>query len=249
MRQVTRSSFKPLYLQISDAIREDIDSGVLSPGDRVWSERFIMDKFTVRRNTAQQAIDELAAIGLVTRIQGKGTYVTEQKVSYGLQRLTSFSEEMRQRGMVPGARVLALVKEHPSQAHAARLRLETKDWVYRLQRLRPADGQPMAYQDSYIPEHLCPGLESYDFSTASLFSILEDRYGLILSWQEAVIKPVIARQEEASLLGISPGAPLLLADGVSYLDDDTPIESKRILYRSDIYEFTVRSTRKPGHTL
>ena len=244
LANIIRASYKPLYIQISDNIRTDIESGKLAPGDRILSERELMENFEVSRNTAQQAIDELERNGLVTRLQGKGTFVTEHKVSYGLQRLSSFTEEMLRKGMKASAKVISIRREHPWPVLSSRLHIQEEDWVYRLERLRYGDGQPMASQVSFIPAFLVQGLDQFDFSSQSLFDVLEQNYNLRLSWQQQVISPVLARSEEADLLSIPIGMPLLLADGVAYLEDDTPAESKRILYRSDLYEFTVRSSRK-----
>jgi GntR family transcriptional regulator len=94
MISIARSSFKPLYLQISDSIREEIETGKIMPGQKIWSERELMQELNVSRNTAQQAIEELVRNGFVSRVQGKGTFAIERKVSYGLQRMSSFSEEM-----------------------------------------------------------------------------------------------------------------------------------------------------------
>lgn len=244
MISIARSSFKPLYLQISDSIREEIETGKIMPGQKIWSERELMQELNVSRNTAQQAIEELVRNGFVSRVQGKGTFAIERKVSYGLQRMSSFSEEMRRKGMQPSSRVISMRQEHPSQSLAQRLRLSADSWVFRLERLRLADGLPMAYHVSHVPMTLCPGIEKFDFTNDSLFSILENQYNLILSWQKQAIRPVIARKEEADLLDIMVGMPLLLADGVAFLEDGTPFESNRILYRSDLYEFTVQSSRK-----
>lgn len=243
MYRINRVSFKPVYLQISDLIREDIENGKLKPGDRIWSERFIMEEFNVSRNTAQRAIEELFHDGLVARIQGKGTFITKPKVSYGLQRLTSFSEEMRFLGKQPTSQLLSLTKMLPPSSMAQKLHLQTTDEIYQLERIRFADDLPMAHQVSCMPEFLCPGLEKYDFTRESLYFVLESHYNLRLSWEKQVVKPVIAHQEEAKLLLIKSGMPLLLVEGVAYLEDNTPVEAKRILYRSDVYEFTVHSGR------
>lgn len=244
MGVLARASFKPLYLQISDFLREQIESGRLKPGDPILSERMIMAQFQVSRNTAQQAVEELAHCGLVTRVQGRGTFVADRKVRYGLQRLTSFSEEMRLKGMRPSSAVISLRQESPSELLVEKLRLLPEENIFRLERLRLADGQPMAHQVSFIPERLCPGLDRRDFSRESLFSVIEEDYGLSISWQEQTIKPVIASREEAALLQIKTGSPLLAAEGTAYLEDGTPIEYKRILWRSDLYEFTVQSSRR-----
>jgi GntR family transcriptional regulator len=204
-----------------------------------------MTELTISRNTAKQAIEELVRDGLVERMQGKGTFIAERKVSFGLQRLSSFSEEMRHRGIAPASQVLSFESEIPSLIIAQRLHLQPGERVFRLERLRLGDGQPMAHQISYIPVKLCPGLDANDFSEHSLFSVIENSYGLILSHQEQIIRPVNATKEDALLLDVPVGVPLLQASGVAYLEDGTPIEANRILYRSDRYEFIMRSVRKP----
>jgi GntR family transcriptional regulator len=241
---INRSSYKPIYLQISDLIRNDIESGKLKVGDQIWSERFIVDEFKVSRNTAKEAIEELARHGLVTRMQGYGTFVSDNRVNYGLQRMTSFTEETQMRGMKPSSRLLALNRVAADAVIAQKLHLVPEDEVYCLERLRLADDRPMALHVSFVPVSRCPNLERFDFSQQSLFSVMEQEYGLKLTWQEASITPVIAHKNEAAILKIKTGLPLLRSDGVAYLEDDTPIEAHQILYRSDLYQFTVRSTRK-----
>lgn len=245
MARVIRDGFKPMYSQISSILRQRIEGGALKPGDRICSEREIMQEFGVSRNTAQQAIEELVRDGLACRVQGKGTFVAERKVRYGLQRLTSFSEEIRLRGMVPSSRLIALAKEPPSPRLAQLLRLGEGEPVVRLERLRLADGQPMALHTSYVPEGLCPGIDRFNFDEASLFEVIEGHYGLHISRAEQTIKPAIARHDEARWLAVSVGVPLLLVEGVAYLENGVPIEANRILYRCDVYEFTVHSSRTP----
>jgi len=241
---LNRASFKPLYLQISDIIRGDIESGKLKVGDQIWSERFIMDEFAVSRNTAKEAIEELARGGLVTRMQGYGTFVSHTRVSCGLQRMNSFSEEMQMRGFKPSSRVLSLTLIPPTAQVAAQLGITAAEPVYRLERLRLADDRTMALHVSWVAAARCPNLNRFDFETQSLFTVLEQEYGLKLCWQEAVLTPVVAHKKEASILNIKTGLPLLRSDGVAYLEDDTPIEVHQIFFRSDLYQFTVRSTRQ-----
>lgn len=241
---INRSSFKPIYLQISDLIRNDIESGKLKVGDQIWSERFIVDEFNVSRNTAKEAIEELARNGLVTRMQGYGTFVSGNRVSYGLQRMTSFTEEMQMRGLKPSSRLLSHTLVASDPLIAQKLHITAGDSVYRLERLRLADDRPMALHVSFVPVSRCPNLNRFDFEKQSLFTVLEQEFGLKLTWQEVVITPVIAYKNEAAILNIKTGVPLLRSDGVAYLEDDTPIETHQILYRSDLYQFTVRSTRK-----
>ena len=243
MAQISRSSYKPIYLQICDLIREKIDSGEMSIGDRVWSENEIMEKFEVGRNTARKAIETLVIDGIVSRVQGKGSFVKQPKVESGLQYLKSFSEEIVVKGLIPTSKVLCFERVHPDLWHAKNLKITVDDWVYKLERVRMADGDPIAYQITFIPENLCPNLEKYDFAENSLYDAIEKDFSHVLSWQKTIVKPVDADEKVARILGIPLETPLLQTESVSYLAGGTPIESNINIYLSERYEFTVLSHR------
>jgi len=237
------TSYKPLYLQISDILRNQIKNGGYAAGDLLPSENDLMVEYSVSRNTAQRAIEDLVRDGLAIRIQGKGTFVPKSIVEFGLHRLTSFSEEMSYKGLSPSSKVLCFnsIQADAQLAHA--LGIDDGDPVYQLSRVRYGDDHPMAYQRSYLPLRLCEGLDRYDFSKRSLFTVLEQEYHLKITWQNQYIKPCIARQSEAEPLEIDVGTPLLFLEGVAYLERDIPIEYKKIYYRSDLYDFSMRSVR------
>ncbi len=243
MIQISRSSYKPIYLQICDLIREKIDSGEITVGSKVWSENEIMDTFDVSRNTARKAIETLAIDGIVSRVQGKGSFVRQPKVESGLQYLKSFSEEILVKGMKPTSKVLYFERVHPDFFHAKNLKISVDDWVFKLERVRMADGDSIAYQTEFIPENLCPGLGKYNFSKNSLYDAIEKDYGHVLSWQKTTVKPIVADERIAKILGIPLKIPLLQTESVSYLAGGTPIESNINIYLSDRYDFTVLSHR------
>ena len=243
-KTIDPTSYKPLYLQISEILRNQIKAGAYCPGDLLPSENDLLDRFPVSRNTAQRAIEDLVRDGLAIRIQGKGTYVPKSLVNFGLHRLTSFSEEMRFKGLEPSSKVLKFEKTKPMDSVARKLSLDPADQVYNLVRIRYGDEHPMAIQNSFLSEKLCPGLEKYDFSRKSLFNILEKDYELHISWQSQNLKPCNARKDEANALKIEVGTPLLYLEGVAYLERDIPIEYKTIYYRSDLYDFSMRSVRR-----
>ncbi len=243
MQRISRSSYKPIYLQICDLIREKINSGKLSPGSRVWSENDIVEQFQVSRNTAQKAIEILVNEGIVSRVQGKGSFVAQPKVEYGLQHLVSFTEETLGKGLNPSSRIICFDREHPDHHHAKNLNISEDDWVYKLERLRLANEQPIAHQISIIPEELCPGLKRYDFSKQSLYEVFEKDFNFILSWQKIIVNPIIANDSVAEMFDIPPQTPLLHTDSVLYLAGGTPIESNKNIYLSERYQFTVFSYR------
>ncbi len=243
-KTIDPTSYKPLYLQISEILRNQIKAGAYCPGDLLPSENDLLDRFPVSRNTAQRAIEDLVRDGLAIRIQGKGTYVPKSLVNFGLHRLTSFSEEMRFKGLKPSSKILRFESVKPPAEIARKLNLNPEEKAYNLIRIRYGDAYPMALQNSFLPETLCPGLEQFDFSQNSLFNILENHYQLHISWQAQNLKPCNARKAEANALEIEVGTPLLYLDGVAYLERDIPIEFKTIYYRSDLYDFSMRSIRR-----
>ena len=237
------TSYKPLYLQISDILRNKIKNGAYAAGDLLPSENDLLAEFSVSRNTAQRAIEDLVRDGLAIRIQGKGTFVPKSIVEFGLHRLTSFSEEMRFKGLCPSSKVLAFETIKADGFIAKQLGVEPQAMVYVLSRVRYGNNNPMAYQQSFMPVYLCEGLEQFDFSKESLFAVLENHYHLRISWQKQFIKPCIARPSEADPLEIVVGNPLLYLEGIAYLERNIPIEYKKIYFRSDLYDFSMRSIR------
>lgn len=237
------TSYKPLYLQISDILRSRIKNGDYAAGDLLPSEHELQVEYSVSRNTAQRAVEDLVRDGLAIRIQGKGTFVPKSIVEFGLHRLTSFTEETRFKGLKPSSKVLKFLTINADAFIAKKLGIEIGAQVYQLSRVRYGDDNPMADQQSFLPLQLCEGLDQYDFSKESLFYVLEHQYHLKISWQKQYVKPVIARQAEADPLEIDVGTPLLYLEGVAYLERDIPIEYKKIYYRSDLYDFSMRSVR------
>jgi len=245
MEVLDRSSYTPLYQQIGDALRVRIEKGELVPGDRIPSENELTDQYHVSRNTVRLAISSLTLDGLVYRVKGRGTFVAAERMSYGLMHMSSFSEEMRLRGLVPGSQVLSFVRELPSKRMSQILKLKQDQMLYRVERLRLADGEPMALNLSFIPEFLCPDLDHEDLSSGSLYALLENQYGYRLGYAEYVIKTTSADERQAKWLGVLMDDILLVREGTTYLEDGTPIEHTILYNRGDRYEFTFRAVRRP----
>jgi GntR family transcriptional regulator, N-acetylglucosamine utilization regulator len=245
MEVLDRSSYTPLYQQIGEALRIRIEAGELVPGDKIPSENELTDQYHVSRNTARLAISSLILDGLVFRVKGRGTYVAAERMSYGLMHMSSFSEEMRNRGLVPDSRVLSFLQEIPSKRMSQILKLKQNQMVYRVKRLRLADDEPMAINHSFIPVFLCPDLDHEDLASGSLYALLENQYGYRLGYAEYVIKTAEADEDQAKLLNVPIDNTLLVREGTSYLEDGTPIEHTVLYNRGDRYEFTFRAVRRP----
>lgn len=243
MAQLDRQSFEPLYHQVAEIVRAAIESGELPVGTRVPSERELMQQYEISRNTARRALDTLAREGLIYFVQGRGTFVAPSKMRHGLARLSGFTEDMIRAGLKPSSRLLKMQLIAPPPKVARCLQLRPDQQVICIERLRLADNQPMALNTSYVPYHLCPQLLQEDLEKDSLFRLLEEKYGLRLWRSEQVLRPAVATEYEAELLGVALYTPLLLAEGTTYLKEDIPIEYMTLLYRGDRYEFVIHMTR------
>lgn len=242
-KPLERNSWEPLYFQIGERLREKI-MHELSPGDRIPSENELIAEYGVSRNTVRQAIDALIKQNLVYRLKGKGTFILRERLQYGLLKLVSFTEETYQRGMRPSSRLLRLERMVPPAKIGEKLRLSKGEEVFLVERLRLANGKPMALNYSYHPCSLCPTLDHEDISNDSIYRIIETQYHLNINCAKQVLKPTIASEYEANLLQIKTGSALLQVEGVAYLEDDTPIEYATLIYRGDIYEFPIEAVRR-----
>lgn len=236
-------SGSPLYQQLVQALRAQLRSGALKPGDQLPSERDLMETYHISRNTVRQAIEVLEHEGQLERIHGRGTFVGSAKLKLGLMRLTSFSEDMRERGMEPSSRLIQCDVTTPPAAIAEQLRLLDGEPALLIERLRYADGIPMALNISHFSQAYCPGLAGEDLVNQSIYDILEKKYGLHIARAEQAVRSAAASVNEAMLLEVRYGSPLLIIEGVVYLDNGMPIEHLRSIYRADRYEFTINPIR------
>ncbi len=245
MPKLIRTSVLPLYYQLAQTIRKQMDAGDLLPGQQLPSERDLMSLHGVSRNTVRQAIDALEREGLVERDQGRGTFVSEPKLQLGVTRLTSFTEDMQERGLKPFSRLIQWGVEPSLGPIAEQLQLLPNEEVLFVQRLRYADDEPMALSTSYFSLAVCPGLKDENVENQSIYRLLEEKYGIKLTQAEQSIRAKSANAQEASLLNVKPGASLLVVEGTVLTAIGQPVEHLQTIYRSDRYEFRVHSVRVP----
>lgn len=216
--------------------------GGLAPGDRLPSERSLAQQYQVARATVTQAVEELVDKGLVYRVHGSGTFVAEPKLRQAVT-LTSFTEDMQSRGMAAGSVVLSRDVVGAGAVVARHLAIAPDAPVVRFERVRTADGEPMALERTYLPAQLFPGLEDVDLTDASLYRLLEERWGVrvMVADQWASVARLDAR--EAELLQVSVSQPALLFQRLTRDAKDTVVEYVRSLYRGDRYEVHTRLER------
>jgi GntR family transcriptional regulator len=216
--------------------------GALDPGAVLPSERLLAQRYGVARATVTQAIDGLVSRGLVYRVHGSGTFVAEPKFRQPLT-LTSFTEDMRARGMTPGSVVRSQAIVPASEVVARHLALVPGTPVVHLERVRTADGEPMALERTHLPAQRLPGLEDADLTDASLYELLERAWGVRVAEADQWASVVRVTEDEAALLHVSASQPALLFQRVTRDPAGTPVEYVRSLYRGDRYEVHTRLER------
>jgi len=229
IRPLDKGSHIPLYLQLARQLVLQIEAGELKPGDKVPSERELAETLNVSRITARLAIQEMLENGAVYREQGRGTFVAEPRMR-NVQGFTSFTEDMKKRGMKPGSRIVSQELVLADDSLARMLHVREGDSILHLVRLRMADDRPVALQSAYLPAHLFPGLEQEPLADRSLFEVLRQKYFIYPAWTEAAVEAASALPEEAHLLGLKPGEPVLLVRGLTFTESFDVVESVRTTY-------------------
>lgn len=244
---IDRHSYVPLYAQVRDALRDQLDQGGLPPGTQLPGEAELCRLFDVSRTVVRQALRDIELEGAIVRVKGRGTFVAEPKLREGLfQELTGFYEDMSRKGFRPVSQVLTQEIVPASRKVAGYLRLRPGAPVVQIDRLRFVDDEPIVLVTTYLPEARCPGLVSADLTQQSLYAYLRETYGLAIERGHRSLEAVPASEHEAKLLGVKKGAPLILLDSVSYLADGTPIEYYHALHRGDRSRFEVELIRVPA---
>ena len=222
------------HAQIEDWLADEIAAGQLTPGDRLPTEHDLAAWLGVSRMTLRHALSELSQRGLVTRTVGRGggTFVAEPKLEQDLTTLAGFSEQLRRRGKVASARVLAATHIPASPAAAAALELAEGDAVHDVRRIRLADGKPIVIEHSQFPAALFPDLLDCRLD-GSLYELLADRYGQRPHRAKESLEPVVAGVREAEALEVDEGAPLMLVERTAYSQAGQPLEYARDLFRGD----------------
>lgn len=243
MDMLNKTSHIPIYVQIEEMIKQQIADGTYRQGEMIPSEREFAEMYQVSRMTVRQALTNLVGNGQLYREKGKGTFVTTEKMEQSLNSLTSFTEDMLARGLVPTSKVLSFEVIIPSKEIMKELQLEEGAKVYYITRIRNADNIPMALERTYIPVSLFHNLQEQQLEQ-SLYQIIEQHYGTKLSYADQHIEAGIVTNADRKVLQLAEHAVVLVMQRKSYLVDQRPVEFVRSTYRADRYKFHNRIERR-----
>ncbi|MFS0559833.1 GntR family transcriptional regulator [Terribacillus sp. 179-K 1B1 HS] len=234
---IDKNSPIPLYYQLEQAIRERIETGSLSAGEMLPPERHYTESLGISRMTVRHAMQALIEDGLLERRRNKGLFVKEQPYHQSLSKLTSFSEDMRERGLTPSNRILEWKEIKLNSLAAGKLQKEIGTKAIRIKRLRLADNDPIAVEMITSPLEMAENLTENKLKE-SFYTYLEEEMNFTLYRAEQEIEALLADEEVASLLNISPGDAVLRIHRLSFLKDERPFEYVTSTYRADKYTFT-----------
>jgi GntR family transcriptional regulator len=233
----------PLYVQIREKLRSQLAQ--MEPGDPIPAEAELGEKFRASRITVRRAVEDLVAEGLLTRQQGRGTFVQRPKLTHELSRITSWTEQLRTLGFVPKTAHRKVRREKAPTHILEALRLNRGEEVIRIERVRLANREPISYMINYLPLRLIPGFLARKFTEESLYEVLERDYGLKPAMSVDTVGTRPASEEEADALRVERKAPVLSVRRISYLEDGTPLELAVVASRGDRYQYQVTLRGRP----
>jgi GntR family transcriptional regulator, N-acetylglucosamine utilization regulator len=234
----------PIYHQIQENVLDLIRSDVLRAGDALPAERELSEAYGVSRMTVRQAITALASRGVLRRLHGVGTFVTEKQDVFSLAPTASgFSERIRSVGMTPTSRVIALEIIQATPSIAKRLALEPNAPVIFLRRLRMVNDEPLMVEKSYLSQEKYPELVDHDFGHESLYSVLAEHYTANILETEQTLEPTLLTPQEGEYFGLIGRHPAMLVHITAYTEGHQPVEFCKSVIRGDRcrYYFTVNT--------
>jgi len=243
--KLKRDLATPLYEQLADGLRQQIVNGKLKPGMGIPPESELTARFQVSRVTARQALDVLVGEGLIVRRQGKGTFVAPPKIQQDLHTLRGFAEVMAQQGREQGMQVLEF-GIIPADAPVARaLRLSKGDHVLRIKRRHLFRGDPIAFALIYLPHPFARMLTLDQVATTPIYTLLTRHAQVEIKRATQIVRTLAADAVTAKLLALSPAAPVMMIERITYSTHEKPVEYIVFFHRGDRYELAVELYRDP----
>ena len=238
--------YAPRYREIEAVLRERISR--LRPGQRLPSDADLCQEFGVSRMTARHALAQLADEGLVRRDPGRGTFVAEPPTHRRANFLMTFSHEMRRQGRVPSSRIVERRTRRPTDRERVELRAERGSEVVELRRVRLADHEPVCLETAVLSCRCIESVMAADLESGSLHEALIST-GIVPTRGQATIGAEAATSDDAVLLGVKPGSPMLVERRLIFDQRGKPIERTESRYAADRYGLDVGFSVEDGGAL
>jgi GntR family transcriptional regulator len=234
----------PLYAQVEAVLTASITDGTYPPGSQLPNEESLLERFGVSRTTLHKTVQNLIKRGLIEIRRGKGTFVTQPRITQELTELSGFVEDMQALGRQPTARLIDKRVLPASDAAARRLGLMAGTLVVRIQRVRLADGVPLSFDETWLPKAIGEKVIGNDLDTEPIFTLLEEKYDTPLVEAEYRLEATCADATVATALDVERGSPIFLIERTSYSAGHQPVDYEKLYYRGDQIQFVTRLARR-----
>jgi len=224
-------------------LRARILDGRLAPGAKLPSESELTTEHGVSRITVRQALGALQSEGLIVKLHGKGAFVSHPKAAQSLNRLEGLNEALAMEQHSVSSKRLTWREVKAPAGVARQLGLPSNETVYHLQTLRYLDRKPLSVNNSYLPRFLGEKLARVDFSQRDLIDVFEHEGGLKIGEAQLSIGAGLARTQDAKLLRLEPGAPVLEVERLLHLAEGGPIHVEVAVYRADTFRYKLNLRR------
>lgn len=230
---VSRVSNTTLYSQLEEIIQNQIESGIIKPGQAIPSERELSRIYSMSRMTVRRALDRLVMAGLLTRVSGKGTYVSEPKMNFQALTLEGLRQQVFQMGKDFDSKIINFEKILATDSVIDHLKIEQDTPLFKIERLFFAAEVPVSVHKSYIPCHFAPNLMDYDLTNESLYKILNNQFDLYLHHASETLETTLALPSESLIFDVQLGSPMILLRITMFDQFDNPVEYVKVLFRGD----------------
>jgi len=233
----------PLYFQLKQILLEEIEKETWKPGDMLPTEQQFQEQYGVSRTTVRQTLRELEIEGKITRYRGRGTFVAKHKISHSPENYPNLSDQLIAQGSTPGWKVLSAESVMPPAKIANQLGIELTAKVFCLRRLRLENTEPIGYHIAYVSPSYADLIDKNAFTKGGSLRYLSDTQLLEHCTANRILEAVPANQEEADLLDVEKGAPMLLIRRLTVTAEHKPVEAFKGVYRGDRFEYHITNMR------
>lgn len=239
MLDIDKNSKQPLYYQLMQYFIKAIEDHHFEIDEKLPSERECCERYELSRSTVRQAFLELEQEGYIYKVHGKGMFVSPKKINQELLKFYSFTSEMKKLGKVPSSKILSFVQANCDMNIARKLGLSVGDPIYRFQRLRLADNEPIMAEVSYIPQKRFEGFTREMLEQNAMYDIFSHSYDVDFTFAEERFQAVATDSETARLLNVKKSMPSLKIERFTY-EHDRIIEYTVSMARGDQMIYSVK---------
>lgn len=247
LREIDREDYKPLYIQLADSIVQYIKDNALKPGDPLPSQNELIDHYGVSQITIRQAMARLTTESVITRIQGKGTFVAETKIKEHIEGIQSLEDRMAEQGLIVSNQFAESQVVYPAKRIMQDLELVEGEQTFKIRRLKLVGGKLLGLESRHLPLNVSERFSQNELETVPFVNLLgkmEETRIVRISYHT---RAATIYELEAEIMNVPADTPVLVQHGVFYARKGRPVMAGRITYLADKMEIQYEIRRRDDH--